>query len=503
MPNSIAYLVLALWPLVMFVLFKRLPVGRALIWSFLGGYLLLPPLPAAFDFPLMPPLNKLTLPNLTALFLVVFVAKEKIEFWPRSGLGKFLMAVFIFSPTFTVLTNPEPVIFVTGGLRGLIPRDIFALVLTQALLLSGFVLARQFLNTRESLRDLLIALVICGVVYSFPMLLEVRLSPQLNLWVYGFFQNVFGQLVRGGGFRAVVFLQHGIWAAMFIMMTLAAAVILWRSGGYKKRSWFMIAAVFLAGVLVLNKTLAPVVYAVVLMAMVFLTSWKMQTRVAVLLASLALAYPLAKGMNLVPEEQMLSLASIASEERAYSLEFRFENENALYERALEKPLFGWGTWGRNHIHNQVDGTILSITDGHWIIAVGVFGWIGFLAEFGLLALPIFMFARASGQNEKRTTKKWRSEIPAQIPVQKEPEKRTIKHTVTPMAGGLSLLLALNLVDLLPNATITPITWLIAGTILGYAERLREDSKGIGIKKKKTALEGPNRVQLPRGPRTVL
>lgn len=503
MPNSLAYLVLALWPLVMFVLFKRLPVGRALIWSFLGGYLLLPPHPTAFDFPLLPPLNKLTLPNIVALLLVVFVAKEKIKVWPQSNVGKVLMGVFVFSPIFTVLNNPEPIVFAASHLRGLYAFDIVALVISQMLLLSGFILARQFLRTGEDLRDLLIALLLAGVFYSFPMLLEVRMSPQLNVWIYGYFQHVFDQVMRGGGFRAIVFLQHGIWAAMFIMMALAAAIILWRSESGRIRSWFMIAALFLSVVLVLNKTLGPVVHAFVLVSLVVATSWKMQTRVAVVLAALAIAYPLAKGVDLVPEEQILQVASMASQDRANSLKFRFDNENILYERALEKPFFGWGTWGRNHIRNSITGTITSVSDGHWIIKVGVFGWVGFLAEFGLLALPIFLFAKASSQNERGLSTRWRSGISADIPVKKDYTERVITHVVTPLGGGLSLLLALNLVDLIPNATITPVTWLIAGSLLGYAENLQEKSDGVVNLRRKTVLDVPNRIQLRKGRRTIL
>jgi hypothetical protein len=37
---------------------------------------------------------------------------------------------------------------------------------------------------------------------------------------------------------------------------------------------------------------------------------------------------------------------------------------------------------------------------------------------------------------------------------------------------MSLLLAFNVVDLLPNATLTPLTWLLSGALLGYAEVLR-------------------------------
>ena len=37
-----AYIALFAWPLVVIVLFKRLSLQSALIWSILGGYLLLP-----------------------------------------------------------------------------------------------------------------------------------------------------------------------------------------------------------------------------------------------------------------------------------------------------------------------------------------------------------------------------------------------------------------------------------------------------------------------------
>ena len=47
------------------------------------------------------------------------------------------------------------------------------------------------------------------------MLVEVRLSPQINTWIYGFFQHDFIQMMRYGGFRPIVFLPHGLWVAFF------------------------------------------------------------------------------------------------------------------------------------------------------------------------------------------------------------------------------------------------------------------------------------------------
>ena len=66
------------------------------------------------------------------------------------------------------------------------------------------------------------------------------------------------------------------------------------------------------------------------------------------------------------------LTSLLGPSRAGSLPgYRFWNEDFLIARAMERPIFGWGGWGRNKIAS--DGTIL-ITDGAWIIVFGVGGF---------------------------------------------------------------------------------------------------------------------------------
>jgi hypothetical protein len=154
-----------------------------------------------------------------------------------------------------------------------------------------------------------------------------------------------------------------------------------------------------------------------------------------------------KGADLVPTETLLTQAAKVGEDRAASLQYRFYNEDLLLERADEKPLFGWGSWGRNHIHDDITGTILTVTDGRWIIVLGVFGWIGFIAEFGLLGLPVILLWRVV--------------------------RLTPAGTLSPSIGPLALILAINIIDLLPNATLTPITWIISGALLGYAENLEK------------------------------
>jgi hypothetical protein len=172
----------------------------------------------------------------------------------------------------------------------------------------------------------------------------------------------------------------------------------------------------------------------------------LQLRVACLLVTIALGYPMLRIANLVPTTSILEVAREVSVGRAESLETRFTNEDNLLERAWERPWFGWGRYGRNRVYHGWLGADSSITDGYWIIMLGEFGMIGFLATFGTFALSVFRAAMAL-----RYTQDKRDAV---------------------CLGALSLIVAFNVIDLLPNASVTPILWLMTGALLGRAEALR-------------------------------
>lgn len=458
MPNALSFLVLAAWPFVTIGIFGKLPVGRAVIWSLLVAYLFLPPPPAGIDPPLMPPLTKETLPSMSAFVVAFVLYGSKMTMLPRSWPARILMITFVVSPFATVLTNQEPVFFGRVGLPGLRLFEGLALMINQFMLLMPFILAYNFLAKVKDQRDLLIAFLGTGLVYSLLMLIEVRMAPQLNIWIYGFFQHQFSQAIRFGGFRPFVFLYHGLWVAFYALMVLAAVAALWRGEKKGRFKTFCLGATgYMWVVLFLCKSMASFLYSMVLIPLIVFFGRNTHYRVAAVLAFLAVAYPLAKGMGLVPTQYLLDQAAAFDAERSRSLEFRFMNEDVLLDRAYEKPLFGWGSWGRNHIHDPYTGNILTVTDGRWVIVIGVFGWVGFLAEFVLLAWPIFILAARSFV-------------------------LTRDDEVSPWLGPLALILAFNLFDLLPNATITTLTWLISGAMLGYLEqgmeRFRRDKEHL-------------------------
>ncbi len=450
MPNTFAYLTLLVWPLVALVLFRRLPADKATVWTILGAYLLLPPFPTQFDLPLLPPLDKELISAMAAFAGVAWTYGPRGGYLPQSGVGRALLVLFILAPVGTVLTNGDPVIWGRFHLRGLWLRDLVALVILQALLLLPFLAARRALAVPGGLRTLAMAILAGALAYSLPMLLEVRLSPQLNIWVYGYFQHFFEQMVRGDGFRPIVFLYHGLWAAFLAMMGLAMAVIAFRHET-RARGFYFGAALYMAAVLVACKSAGSLVYAFALTPMLLLLPARWQLNAALALALLALSYPVMRSLDLVPVGPVLALVTdVFGPERAASLQYRMENEVLLLERAMERPFFGWGSWGRNMIINPISGAYVTVTDGRWIITLGRYGWVGLAAEMVFLCLPIFML--------------WRQ-------VRRQP------RLISPFAAPLALVLAVNVADLLPNATLTPLTWLLAGALLAHAEALKRLPQG--------------------------
>jgi hypothetical protein len=447
---------LLLWPAVCVVLFQRLSFERALIWSILGAYLVLPPI-AEFDLPLVPDMDKYSIPSITALAICLFQLRKPVSFLPRPWSVRLLLVLFVFGVIPTVLTNSDPVIFevlentdpivfITNALPGLRAIDVFSAISTQIITLLPFFLARQFLGTETGMRELLVAFVIAGLAYSLPALLEIRISPQINIWVYGFFQHSFEQMIRAGGYRPIVFLPHGLWLAFFFMSTMIAAAALSRTVPFKARMRYLAATAYLFVVLMLCKSLASLAYGAALAPLVLLAGPKTLIRVALLFAVVAVTYPMLRNLHLIPLDDILMRAEAISAARAESLEYRFINEEQLLDRAAERPWFGWGGWGRNLVRDGETGDILSIPDGRWIIAFGSFGWVGYIGEMGLLAAPLALLWWT-------TRKMPRAEI-------------------SPYIAPLAILLAITMMDMLLNATLIPLTWLLTGAILGHVERVQ-------------------------------
>ncbi len=99
-----------------------------------------------------------------------------------------------------------------------------------------YAMGRAYFRDWGSLRELAIGVFIGGVAYLPFVWYEIRMSPQLHTMLYGFFQHTFGQHLRYGGFRPIVFMQHGLMVGLWMAAASLAGLWLWRMPCSHERS---------------------------------------------------------------------------------------------------------------------------------------------------------------------------------------------------------------------------------------------------------------------------
>ena len=453
--NWFAPFAIVAWPMVAFILYRIRPLNQATLWTILGGQLLLPA-HYSIKFAGVPPFDKVTIPNLAALIGCMLVLRSPPRLWYRFGLPEVLLLMLMIGPFITAELNTDPIVYRAIVLPPETHYDALSHVVGQLIFLIPFFLGRQLLRNSEDQEQVLRVLVAAGLIYSLPILFEIRMSPQLHSWVYGYFPHDWAQQIRFGGFRPVVFLGHGLAVAFFIMMTTVAAAAFWRVHAkvqvvrfwtWKRTKILLVpangATLYLSFILVLCKSLASLVYGAVLVPMVRFAKPQSQARLAMVLAVIVFSYPLLRSADLFPTETMLDVARMVDAERAASLKYRFDQDQSLLEHASRRIVFGWGQFGRYRMYDEESGKDVSVTDGRWIITLGAYGLFGFVAEFGLLALTVFRAASAL---------KFMGSARDQV-----------------FLAALTIIIAINMVALLPDASLTAWTWLLAGSLLGRAE----------------------------------
>lgn len=436
MPNLFAYSALIIWPLISILLFTRQDSIPATFWTLISGYLLLPT-NVAIDFPLIPPLNKESISAVSAMFCCIYIKKKKILLTPSSGLERWLFIVILISPFIIAINNQEPIFNGEKIIRGLSYFDAFSSSISQYIELIAFLLGLQLIKNYDDQLKIFKLLVIAGLWFSLPILFEVRMSPQLHKWIYGFFPHgSFGQTRRQGGFRAIVFLKHGILVASFVAVVLGSAALLWKERIKTYRFSALTIVIYFFILLILCKTLGALILGSFLMFFIGFMPISYIKFSALFIVTIVIIYPLLSIFGYFPQELLLNMAKDIDVERAGSLGFRFYNESRLLEHANQKLFFGWGGWGRNRFFD-------TITDGYWISIFGQDGLVGFCSFFGLGVLSV-----------------WRALKSSRLLV----NNKVAQHLLV----GHSLIIAIILVEQLLNHTLYSWSWFFIGALLGRA-----------------------------------
>lgn len=446
----IAWAALGIWPLVSFICFLRMSLPVAVAVTIIGGYLLLPTR-VGLDLPMLPEFNKETIPVLVALALALLSLQARDNtahalkgLIPRNLIVLGLLGVLGAGIAGSIETNADELVFGPRVLQALEPYDGLSMTLELLMLLLAYILGRKLFATRETQRTLLIVIVVSALVYTLPALWEMRMSPQLHAQLYGFAPSAFIQQMRDSGFRPMVFTGHGLSLSFFLASAVLAAATLFRTEPERDRMLWGTAMGWLFIILFLCKSLGAFLITIVLLPAVLFVPKRLQLLGAACIAIGVLSYPFLRSNDLVPVEGIVGSIERIDARRAESLMVRLSNEEALMDRALERPYFGWGSWGRPRIYDRKTGADQSLTDGAWVIQLGTGGWFRYIGIFGLLCYPVLALSLYRRQ------------------------------LADPVAIGLILILCAKLVDLLPNSEIGPLYWMIAGALLGRLELKRTE-----------------------------
>lgn len=448
MQNGLASFALIAWPLLAIYLFATQSLSRAILWTLMAAQLALP-VGAYFKLEMVPQFDKNSIPNLCVLIGCLVVARGRLRIFHGLGLPELLIVAFVVSPIITSQLNGDPIVLGERVLPGVGLYDALSSVENALIYILPFFIGRQYLRNAEHSQEILYILAIAGLFYSLPTLFEVRMSPNLQAWIYGFAATDFAMTARGGGYRPMVFMGHGLVESFFMMTTAVASAALWRA---RQRLFQLPPAgvtAFLGVVLILCKSFGALLYGIILVPLVRWTGPRFQMRIAVVFVSIALLYPALRSFDLFPTRALLDFVSTFSNDRKLSLEFRFVNEDKLLERAFQRPVFGWGRYGRNRVHNEDSGRDESVTDGLWVITIGQLGVVGFLAQFGLLSIGVFRAA-----STYRLSKSQQDAL---------------------FLSTIALITAANVVELIPNSGLSPWAWLLCGALLGRAEALQTEA----------------------------
>jgi hypothetical protein len=377
-----------LLPMILF-LFQRFPTNRAVVIGFIAAWLFLPQR-AQFSIPGLPDYDRTSATSYSIL-LATYLQQPQTFGTFKFGWLDIPMLMCCIAPFISSITND------LGAYDG------FSSALGQTIKYGiPYFLGRLYLNNFKGLQELAIGIFIGGIVYAPLCLLENWITPQLHRIVYGYqgFEQ-FAQSYRYGGYRPSVFMNHGLAVGMWMMATVLIALWLWQSGTLKKFLnipmifWFI--GLYIIHILVRSTGAYTYMFCgviIVLCAKFFRTAFP---KVLLILLLSSYLYLGATG-NFTGEQAgkiVQAASNLVGPDRAQSLEFRFDNEELLVKKAIERMWFGWGGWGRNRVYGydwQGKLVDISVTDSLWIITYGVNGVFGLFGVFGASLVPALTFA---------------------------------------------------------------------------------------------------------------
>ena len=460
--SVVIHIAFVAWFLATLALFWTRPPREALVASLVTGWLFLP----VAGYSVTGLHSKSEIVGTGVLVASLLLALEP---WRRFRPSLFDLPVLVacLTPIASSITNDLG--YYNAG------SDVLARALRWGV---PYLLGRIYLSDLRGLKTIAMGAFLGGLAYVPLCLIEIRVSPQLHRFFYGYHQHEFVQTIRWGGFRPMVFMQHGLAVGMWMTAACLAGFWLWYSGGRRRIAGVPVH--LLLGILVITTLLVKSAGSLILLAVgvaALLLARTFRTSLPVLVLLLvAPTYIAARATGWWSGREMVEMSSRFDLERGASLRTRLENEDELVQRAMQKKAFGWGGWGRAEIKDE-EGRSTSVRDGQWVIVVGESGLVGLIALNTLFLLPVIVLGwRYRGRL-------WHD--PALAP-----------------AAVIAVLLPVVVIDSLLNAFGAPLFTTSTGAVLGFA--LSRPTRG---RRRRVAspgwADGPSSQGIPLAPRPRL
>ena len=414
------------------ILFRKYIPPKAVLISVIGGVLFLPV--ASFDLPVIE-YDKETAIAISLLFGIILSGRiADLAFKPKL-VDIPIILWCIISPFLSVITNDL-------GLYSAVTAVIQTVFIWGVYYMAG----RIYFTDNDALRFITNGIIIGGLIYIPLVLFEVKMSPQLSNIVYGFFPSSFLQQIRYGGFRPVVFMNHGLMVAMWMAVSFTSALWLYGAGKITeiKRIPMSIIVIMLLISIILCKSANGMIYASLgILGYYYYKKFKSNKIFKFLILIIPVYLALRISAILSIETIINFLSKLFDDARIESLSVRLFQEEVFGRRALDSPFLGWGwmnlAWPRD---SDTGLNLVRMIDSFYLVVFSVRGILGLISLYAVLLLGPWKILKS--------------------------KMASIDAIV------LSIVLVFFTIDTLVNGMINPVYVLTAGALISVSQHLKFD-----------------------------